>query len=132
MSSAPPPASSYPPRSGSSNLCLPSRSTISTNTPPHPGSAVVRILAAPIISYTREIYDGTRKYLYPAPLVPGTSAIGRVAALGSDSTALKLGDLVHVDSVVRSRDNPNDVFLSGVHEGYTDGSRKLMEGRVGE
>lgn len=95
---------------------------------PSPGSAVVRILVANVIPYMRDIYDGTRNYPFPTPLVTGTSAIGRVAAVGPDATSLQAGQLVHVDIVVRGRDDPSSVFLLGVHEGYTEGSRKLMHG----
>lgn len=53
--------------------------TVETVPTPQPtiGSAVVQILTAKIISYTREVYDGTRPYPFPTPIVPGTSAIGR-------------------------------------------------------
>lgn len=93
------------------------------------GSAVVRILAAVVIPYMRDIYDGTRKYAFPTPLVIGSNAVGRVAAVGPDATKLAPGQLVLVDSTIRSRDDPTGaIFLAGVHEGFTDGSRKLMHG----
>lgn len=91
-----------------------------------PGSAVVRILAASLISYTREVYDGTRKYPYPTPLTVGSSAIGRIHKVGSDATALKKDDLIIIDITFRSRDDPTHIFLSALHEGYTPGSRTLM------
>ena len=55
-----------------------------------PGSAILRILAAPVISYTRDIFlnGDSRKYTYPLPLVPGTSAIGRVAAVERGGVAV--------------------------------------------
>jgi threonine dehydrogenase-like Zn-dependent dehydrogenase len=91
-----------------------------------PGDAIVKIIASCVISYAKQVYDGTRKYPYPTPIVPGTGAIGRVAALGPDSTALSIGQLVLVDGVIHSRDDPNDIFLHGLHEGGRLGSRKLM------
>ena len=94
---------------------------------PTVGSAVVRILVAKIISYTREVMEGTRPYPFPTPIVPGTSALGRVAAVGPDATKVKPGDLVYIDTTVRSRDDPTDVFLAALHEGYTAGSAKLMK-----
>jgi threonine dehydrogenase-like Zn-dependent dehydrogenase len=90
------------------------------------GSCIVQILFSPVLSYSKDVLNGTRQYPYPTPLVPGPSAIGRVAALGPDSTSLAIGDLVVVDCVVRSRDDPTDVFLLGVVEGNTAGSKKLM------
>ena len=102
--------------------------TVETIDTPQPtlGSAVVRILAANTISYIRDIYDGKRNYPFPTPLVSGTSAIARVAAVGPDATKLKAGDLVFLDSTIRSRDDPTDVFLAAIHEGFTPGSKKLM------
>ncbi|KAH8696735.1 alcohol dehydrogenase [Talaromyces proteolyticus] len=93
-----------------------------------PGSAVVRIIASGIISYMKDVYDGTRQYPYPTPMIPGTSAIGRIAALGADATTLNIGDLVFVDCVIRGRDDPGSIFILGLHEGHTDGSRRLMHG----
>ena len=91
-----------------------------------PGSVVVRIIAAGVISYLREIYNGQRQYPFPTPLVGGGSAIGRVAAPGPDATSLRPGQLVFVDCVIRGRDDPSARFLSAIHEGPSDGSRKLM------
>lgn len=95
---------------------------------PGPGSAVVRILAANVISYMRQIYNGERQYPFPTPLIPGTNAVGRVAAAGPDATLLKPGVLVLVDCTIRGRDDATAVFLGGIHEGYTEGSRTLMRG----
>jgi threonine dehydrogenase-like Zn-dependent dehydrogenase len=93
-----------------------------------PGSAVARIAGVGIVSYAREVYDGTRPYTFPTPVTIGTSAIGRIASIGPDATLLKPGQLVYIDGTVRSRDNPQDVFLSGVHDGYSEGSKSLMAG----
>ncbi|KAK4903067.1 hypothetical protein LTR49_026875 [Elasticomyces elasticus] len=102
--------------------------TIQTVPTPLPdiGSAVIRILAANVISYMRDIYNGKRGYPFPTPLIPGTSAIARVAAVGSDATKLKPGDLVFFDNTIRSRDEPSHVFLSAIIQGATAGSAKLM------
>jgi NADPH:quinone reductase-like Zn-dependent oxidoreductase len=77
---------------------------------PTPGSAIVRVLAANVVFYMGDVYNGTRKYTYPTPLVTGTSAIGRVAAVGSDATTLVPGQLVFVDCVIRGRDDPWPYF----------------------
>ncbi|KAI1504997.1 GroES-like protein [Biscogniauxia marginata] len=92
---------------------------------PGPGSAIVRIEAAGVLSYHREIYNGERGYAFPTPLVGGCSAIGRVAAAGPDATALRPGQLVYVDCVIRARDDPDAHFLSAIHEGATAGAKKL-------
>lgn len=93
---------------------------------PGAGSAIIHVTAAAIISYHREIYNGGRGYNFPKPIVGGISAIGRVAALGPDSTALTPGQLVYVDCVIHSRDNPDDLYLTAIHEGLTEGSKKLI------
>lgn len=73
------------------------------------GTAVVRVLAANVISYSRDVYNGKRNYSFPVPLIPGTSAIARVADVGPDATKFKPGDLVLLDILVRSRDQPSDI-----------------------
>jgi threonine dehydrogenase-like Zn-dependent dehydrogenase len=93
-----------------------------------PGSAVIRMLASNVLSYSREVYNGSRNYPFPLPLVIGASGIGRVAEVGPDSTLLKPGQLVLIDPFVHSRDDPNAAFLLGLHEGYSEGSKKLMRG----
>ncbi|MCJ1432222.1 hypothetical protein MMC27_001578 [Xylographa pallens] len=95
---------------------------------PGPGSAVVQVVVANVLSYARDIYNGKRNYAYPTPLVIGCSAVGRIAAVGPDATALTPGRLVLVDTTLRGRDDPTSVCLSGVHEGFTAGSRVLMRG----
>ncbi|KAK4233297.1 hypothetical protein C8A03DRAFT_39003 [Achaetomium macrosporum] len=87
------------------------------------GSAIVRIAAAPIVSYYKHVL---RHYPFPLPFVGGYSGIGRVVAVGPDAVALAPGQLVYVDCVVRARDDPDAFFLSGVIEGFSEGSRKLM------
>jgi threonine dehydrogenase-like Zn-dependent dehydrogenase len=95
---------------------------------PTPGSAIVRILAANIVSYMRDITNGKRKYPYPTPLVPGTNSIGRIAAVGSDAVLLKEGQLVYIDGTIRGRDDPDAIFLSGITQGSSEASAKLMIG----
>jgi NADPH:quinone reductase-like Zn-dependent oxidoreductase len=95
---------------------------------PTPGSAIIRVLATPVISYMKNIYNGTRKYSYPTPLVVGTSAIGRVAAVGPDAVHLKPGQLVFFDCTIRARDDPGAIILSGIADGSSEASKKLMAG----
>lgn len=89
---------------------------------------MVRVEAANVISYSKFIYNGARNYPFPLPLVIGTSALGRVAALGPDSVLLKPGELVFIDCFIRGRDDPEAAFLFGIHEGHTEGSKILMRG----
>ena len=101
---------------------------------PSPGCAIVRVEAANIISYSKYIYNGTRNYPMPTPLVIGTSGIGRVAALGPDAVLLKHEQLVWLDSYVRGRDDPGTAFLFGVHQGRLEsddqGGTAGIRGRV--
>ncbi|KAJ5798981.1 NAD(P)-binding protein [Penicillium pulvis] len=91
------------------------------------GSAIVHVLGASVLSYQRDIYNGEREYYLPKPLIGGFSAIGRVVAVGSDAVALQPGKLVYIDSVIRGRDDFNAVILSGVSDGFNEGSEKLMK-----
>lgn len=93
-----------------------------------PGSAIIKVLSAPVMAYLREVYDGTRPYQYPVPLVTGTSAIGRIVATGSDAVKLKHGDLVFYDCTIHGRDDSDAIILAGLAEGGTEGSRKLIRG----
>jgi len=99
--------------------------SLRTPRPDH-GSAIIRVAAAGILSYHREIYNGERHYAFPTPLVPGMSAIGHIAALGPDATSLQIGQLVYVDCVIHGRDDPSNLFLTAIHDGLTQGSKKLM------
>lgn len=94
---------------------------------PAAGEVVVDVLAAPVISYAREIFDGSRSYPLVTPLIPGCGAIGRVVALGPDATRLIVGDKVFCDPTVRSRDDAvsPDIMLHGWFAGG-DGAQKLQ------
>jgi D-arabinose 1-dehydrogenase-like Zn-dependent alcohol dehydrogenase len=95
---------------------------------PHPseGSAIVRIEASGTLSYFREIYNGVLGYSFPTPIVGGYGAIGRIVAHGPDATVLQLGQLVFVDCVIRARDDPSALYLSAIHDGGSEASKKLM------
>lgn len=93
-----------------------------------PGSAIVRVIAGKVISYMPDIYDGTRSYPFPKPMVAGSSVIARVVSVGPDATLLSPGQLVFVDATIRGRDDPSSAALIGIHEGSTEGSKKLLYG----
>ena len=64
---------------------------------PHakPGGAVVRMEAAPVLSYMRQVLDGSLGYAMPAqPFVPGTNGIGIVETVGAAVYHLRPGDRV--------------------------------------
>lgn len=92
-----------------------------------PGSAVVRVLVAGVLTYAGKVYSGKKPYLYPVPFVPGSSAIGRIAAVGADATRLKPGQLVYFDCYIHGRDDNTSLILHGLSAGFTPGSNMLME-----
>ena len=92
-----------------------------------PGSAVVRILAAGVLTYAGRVYSGKKPYLYPIPFVPGSSAIGRIAAVGPDAIGLKPGQLIYFDCYIHGRDDTTSLILHGLSAGFTPGSHVLME-----
>jgi len=60
-----------------------------------PGSVIVRVLACSVEPATAHILEGGIPGLtLPTPFVPGARAIGRVAAIGPDTTTLQIGQLV--------------------------------------
>jgi alcohol dehydrogenase len=80
------------------------------------GEVIVDVAAAPVLSYMKEVISGERKYLMLLPQAPGAGAIGRVRAVGPDSTRLAIGDWVYCDPTVRSRDDAltPDITLQGL------------------
>ena len=79
------------------------------------GEVLVNVVAAPVLSYSDEVFSGARRYLLPTPVVPGCGAIGQVSAVGPDATRLLPGDWVFCDPTVRSRDGAltPDITLQG-------------------
>ena len=92
------------------------------------GEVIVDMVAAGVLSYSREVYSGERQYLLETPVVPGSSGIGRVRAFGPDATRLAVGDWVFCDSTVRSRDDAiaPDITLQGLSAGNADGGLRLQ------
>jgi alcohol dehydrogenase len=80
---------------------------------PGAGSVVVDVVAAGVPSYAGKIFNGSRNYALELPVAPGAGGIGRVRAVGPDSTKLKAGDWVFCEPTIRSRDNPVDAILQG-------------------
>jgi threonine dehydrogenase-like Zn-dependent dehydrogenase len=93
-----------------------------------PGSAIVQIISANVLPYSGDVYvTNARGYPMPHPLTIGSSAIGRIAALGSDAVSLQPGQLVLVDCYIHARDDREISFLAGLHDGYSAGSKKLAQ-----
>lgn len=79
------------------------------------GEVIVDVVATPVLSYAREVFNGARRYPLELPMVPGCGAIGRVRQTGPDATQLQPGDWVFCDPTVRSRDDARmpDIVLQG-------------------
>ncbi|KAJ3165527.1 hypothetical protein HDU88_004014 [Geranomyces variabilis] len=81
---------------------------------PAAGQILVAPLFSPVLSYQHAVHSGERGNPLAVPMVPGTSAVGRVVAVGPDATKLKAGDLVLVDATLRGRDDPGVTSLQGL------------------
>lgn len=91
------------------------------------GSAIVEVIASEVLSYSKDVYNGTRKYPYPVPYTPGIDAVGRIVAVGNDATTLAPGDLVMTVLFIRGRDDPEALCLQGLSEGFREASAKLVQ-----
>ncbi|PRY45246.1 alcohol dehydrogenase catalytic domain-containing protein [Umezawaea tangerina] len=92
------------------------------------GEVVVDVVATGVLPYAAEVFSGERRYLLTLPVVPGAGAVGRVRAVGPDSTRLSPGDWVLCDPTVRSRDDvlTPDITLQG-WSARGDGGLRLQE-----
>lgn len=71
---------------------------------PRPDGVVIRMLAAPVLSYMQAVVDGKLPYQLPGkPFVPGTDAIGLVESVGTEVFDLAPGTLVHAGPQIASR-----------------------------
>lgn len=93
-----------------------------------PGSAVVRVLSAYVLSYANEVYGLKRPHHLPTPFVPGSGAICRVEEVGPDATSVAPGQLVLFDMMIRARDDPSQFYLSGTLAGMTEASAGFARG----
>jgi D-arabinose 1-dehydrogenase-like Zn-dependent alcohol dehydrogenase len=93
-----------------------------------PGSAIVKILATPCQSTQKNLLlSSNPHFTNPRPFIPGVSAVGRVAAVGSDAASLKIGQLVLLEPFVRGRDDGDAQILKGLFGGLSPAAQKLSE-----
>ncbi|UNI23746.1 hypothetical protein JDV02_009547 [Purpureocillium takamizusanense] len=100
---------------------------------PTAGTVLMRPLFSPIIAYADEIFanGNPRGYPYPSPMVPGTNAVGRIAATAPDTPRLKPGTLVYTSGVLRGRDSTSansTPVLHGLFMGFAPEGQALMQG----
>ncbi|RYP49405.1 hypothetical protein DL769_011075 [Monosporascus sp. CRB-8-3] len=89
------------------------------------GSVFVKPLFSWVQSYANELYTNgnPRRYAIPFPTVGGTGAIGRVVAVGPDTTKLDVGDLVTVEPIIRMRDDPDIYYVQPLGPAMTERAR---------
>ncbi|KAH8886511.1 GroES-like protein [Thozetella sp. PMI_491] len=90
------------------------------------GSVVVKVLCVLSQRSLPHILTGKSFFTFPTPLTPGNSAIGRVAAVGQDTTSLAVGQLVMLETFIRARDNGDIQILWGFSDGQSPQSKKFM------
>ena len=79
-----------------------------------PGSVLIKVECINIDPAMGHLLSGKVPGLHtPTPCVPGTRALGRVAATSVDTTLLKPGQLVVAEPFIRGRDNDLVQFLWG-------------------
>jgi alcohol dehydrogenase len=82
---------------------------------PGTGEVLVDVVATSVIPYAGEVISGERGFQLTLPITLGAGAVGRVRAVGPDSTRLQVGDWVLCDPTIRSRDDAitPDIMLQG-------------------
>ncbi|KAK0702774.1 hypothetical protein B0H67DRAFT_595085 [Lasiosphaeris hirsuta] len=105
---------------------------ITLNTVPtpkvHPGAVLCKVLASYISAGIGERLGpsaGPVFLTHPIPMIPGVYSIGRVVAIGPDTTKLTVGQLVLIDPFVRGRDDSDVQILLAAFDGPTPASKKL-------
>lgn len=92
---------------------------------PTMGSVVVKVLCVQSHRGLEHILSGKTFFTFPQPLTPGNTGIGRVAAVGPDTTSLAVGQLVMLDTLIRARDDPDVQILWGFWDGTSPTSKKF-------
>jgi D-arabinose 1-dehydrogenase-like Zn-dependent alcohol dehydrogenase len=79
------------------------------------GAVVIKVEASLVYGpWKRTIASKATIFSYPTPFVPGATAVGRVVAVGPDTTTLEIGQLVLTEYFIRARDDRDGVqFLRG-------------------
>lgn len=78
------------------------------------GSVIIKVIHATAEQSMFHLINGKLPGLsLPFPFVPTNGAIGRIAAIGPDTTSLEIGQLVFLDAFIRGRDNHDVEIISG-------------------
>jgi NADPH:quinone reductase-like Zn-dependent oxidoreductase len=62
-----------------------------------PGSAIVDISAAPVLSFMRKVVSEELPYAMATPWIPGANGVGVTESVAADVAGLKPGDPVFID-----------------------------------
>ena len=102
---------------------------------PRPDGVVVKMQAAPVLSYMHGVIDGSLPYMLPGkPFVPGSDAIGIVESVGEEVFDIEPGTLVYAAPQIGSANGsakPDDVLIgltgmtaesARIQDIWTDGS----------
>lgn len=93
-----------------------------------PDGVLIRLEAAPVLSYMQKVVSGELPYVLPqGPFVPGSDLVGTVEATGTDVFDLEPGTLVHAGPQMHSRGHfvDDDSILIGL-TGMTAHSPRLQ------
>jgi alcohol dehydrogenase len=92
------------------------------------GAAVVKILAAHVVPFAKEVLDGSLGYMFPeGEFIPGTGAIGIIEEVAEDIFEFKAGDLVFCDPRITSPTSTSGrVYPDGILIGWTGFSERAI------
>jgi alcohol dehydrogenase len=103
---------------------------------PRSGAVVVKMEAAPVLSYMRQVVDGTLGYAVPAgPFVPGTNGVGVLDAVGEGVYHLHPGERVALNPHHLANERVRDpaqilIGLTAIgsgHSGSLDAPTKALQ-----
>ncbi|CAH0056915.1 unnamed protein product [Clonostachys solani] len=97
---------------------------------PGPGSVTIRVLHSLVHNNAIKLYRGSGPMLRKEPewpCIPGGYGVGRIASIGPDTTAFKLGQLVMFEPFVHARDDPDVAILWGSNGGFDEKTNKFSK-----
>lgn len=84
-----------------------------------PGGAIVKILAAPVLSFMKKVLSGELGYAMATPWIPGSNGVGVVEKVADDVPGIQRGDRVFIDPHIYSH------TTTDVHDGVLLGLTAL-------
>ncbi|MFM7377355.1 MAG: zinc-binding dehydrogenase [Erythrobacter sp.] len=98
---------------------------------PRPGAVIVRMEAAMVLGYMRDVLSGSRGYAMPdKPFVLGTNAVGTITAIGAGVYHLADGDSVSIHPHLAADERVKDPaqILIGLTAMGAQGARDSIDG----